>query len=112
MATASYMPFNPNGPRDFIAAAGTAPTAKQFPVYSDQTAYGEFLITTTAATFVTIGYGNTAAKAQANATAGTANSFTVLGNSMGVYRLPPNAFISAVSASTNNTYITPGCGQV
>lgn len=116
MATNSQIAFNPQGKTVVVAAAGTAPTGVQAPVYEkfNPQATGQYRIVNSGTVTVFLGFGPTAAEAAANAVAPVAgtpsNAMALLPGAIEVLRFTPNTYFSGLAASSTSVYITPGEG--
>ena len=116
MATNSQIAFNPQGKTVVVAAAGTAPTGVQAPVYEkfNPQATGQYRFVNAGTNTVFLGFGPTAAEAAANAVAPVAgtpsNAMAILPGAIEVLRFTPNTFFSGLAASATSVYITPGEG--
>jgi hypothetical protein len=117
MATNSQIAFNPQGKTVVVAAAGTAPAGVQAPVYekfNPQNA-GQYRITNSSTTdTVFLGFGPTAALAQAAAVApvaGTPSDAIVLMPGVTVIlRFNIDTYFSGLASGATTVYITPGQG--
>ncbi len=116
MATTSKA-FAPFGDSFLIPAAASAPTGVQVTIASriSNTNYSEYRIVNPGENAVYLGYGSTAAKAQANSVAPTSgtpveNVLVVLPLSIEILRFTPNAFFSGKAGGANDIFITIGEG--
>lgn len=117
MASNSQIAFNPQGKTVVIAAAGTAPTGVQVPVYEkfNPQATGQYRIVNASTTnTVFLGTGSTAALAQAAAVAPVAgtpsDAIVLLPGAIEVLRFNIDTFFSGLASSATTVYITPGQG--
>ena len=116
MSTNSQIAFSPLGETIVVAAAGTAPTGVQAPVYekfNPQNA-GQFRFVNAGTNTVFIGTGPSAAEAQAAAVAPIAGdpspAIVLLPGSIEILRFNKDTFFSGLAAASNTVYITPGKG--
>jgi hypothetical protein len=116
MSTNSQIAFTPLGNTVVVAAAGTAPTGVQAPVYekfNPQNA-GQYRFVNAGNETVFLGTGPTAASAQAAAVAPTAGSPTaaivLVPGAVEVLRFNKDTFFSGLSAAATTIYVTPGQG--
>ena len=116
MATNSQIAFNPQGETVVIAAAAVAPLGVQVPVYerAKPQETGQIRIVNAGLNLVHIGYGPTAAIAQANAVAALAGnpapSVPVLAGAVEILRFSAGLYFSAVAGAATTIYMTPGEG--
>lgn len=116
MATNSQIAFNPQGETVVIAAAVAPPLGVQVPVYEKFSAHqaGQMRIVNASTNLVHIGYGPTAAIAQANAVAATAGnpapSIPLPGGAVEILRFSAGVYLSGVAAAATTIYMTPGEG--
>jgi len=116
MATGSQIPFNPQGKTVVVAAADTAPTGVQAPVYEkfNPQATGQYRITNDSANTVFLGVGPTAAIATENAVApvaGTPSAAIVLvPGAVEVLRFGRESFFSGLASAASTVYIVQGEG--
>ena len=116
MSTNSQIAFSPLGETIVVAAAGTAPTGIQAPVFTkfDPQNAGQFRFVNAGANTVFIGTGPTAALAQAAAVAPIAGdpspAIVLLPGSIEILRFNKDTFFSGLAAAANTVYITPGQG--
>lgn len=116
MATNSQIAFNPQGETVVVAAAAVAPLGVQVPV--DQRAKpqetGQIRIVNTSSNTVHLGYGPTAAIAQANAVAAAAGnpapSIPLVAGAVEILRFSAGMYFSGVAAGASTIYMTPGEG--
>jgi hypothetical protein len=116
MSTNSQIAFTPLGKTVVVAAAGTAPTGVQAPVYekfNPQNA-GQYRFINNGTTTVFLGTGGTAADATANAVApvaGTPSAAIVLvPGAVEILRFAQDTYFSGLSSAAATVYITPGQG--
>jgi hypothetical protein len=116
MANNSQIAFNPQGKTVVVAAAGTAPTGVQAPVYEkfNPQATGQYRIVNAGTNTVFLGTGSTAALAQAAAVAPVAgtpsDAIVLLPGAIEVLRFNIDTFFSGLAAAANTVYVTPGQG--
>lgn len=116
MANNSQIAFNPQGKTVVVAAAGTAPTGVQAPVYEkfNPQATGQYRIVNAGTNTVFLGTGPTAALAQAAAVAPVAgtpsDALVLLPGAIEVLRFNIDTFFSGLASAANTVYITPGQG--
>lgn len=116
MSTNSQIAFNPQGETVVIAAAAVAPLGVQVHVYerAKPQETGQIRIVNAGTNLVHIGYGPTAAEAQANAVAALAGnpapSVPVLAGAVEILRFSAGLYFSAVAGSATTIYMTPGEG--
>lgn len=116
MATNSQIAFNPQGKTVVVAAAGTASTGVQAPVYekfNPQNA-GQYRFVNAGTNTVFIGTGPTAALAEAAAVAPVAgtpsDAIALLPGAVEVIRFNKDTFFSGLAAAATTVYVTPGEG--
>jgi hypothetical protein len=116
MSTNSQIAFTPLGNTVVVAAAGTAPTGVQAPVFekfNPQNA-GQYRFVNAGTETVFLGTGPTAALAQAASVApvaGTPSAAIVLvPGAVEVLRFNKDAFFSGLAAAATTIYVTPGQG--
>lgn len=116
MSSNSQIPFSPQGQTVAIAAAAVAPAGVLVDVlekYSAQST-GQMRIVNNNPAMVHLGYGPTAAIAQANAVAATAgspsNAIALPPGVVEILRFPYGSYFSGVSTSNATVYLTPGQG--
>lgn len=110
----SYNPFAQQGNTVLITAAVSPPVGVQVPAFQTNVQPTQFRIKNSGSADVAIGWGATAALAQANAVIpGAASQSLLLGaGGIEVFTFPPGTFFSAaIGAATAPVYITPGDGQ-
>jgi hypothetical protein len=116
MATGSQIPFNPQGTTVVVAAAGTAPTGVQAPVYEqlNPQATGQYRFVNAGTNTVFLGTGPTAALAQAAAVAPVAgtpsDAIVLVPGAVEVLRFNINTFFSGLASGATTVYVTPGQG--
>lgn len=116
MSTNSQIAFSPLGETIVVAAAGTAPTGVQAPVYekfNPQNA-GQYRFVNAGTNTVFLGTGSTAALAQAAAVAPVAgtpsDAIVLLPGAVEILRFNKDTYFSGLAAAANTVYITPGQG--
>lgn len=116
MATNSQIAFNPQGETVVVAAAAIAPAGVQAPVYqrAQPQETGQIRVVNASTNLVHLGYGPTAAIAQANAVAALAGnpapSVPVVAGTVEILRFPAGSFFSGVAGAASTIYLTPGEG--
>jgi hypothetical protein len=116
MSTNSQIAFTALGKTVVVAAAGTAPTGVQAPVYEkfNPQNTGQFRIVNTGPSIVFLGTGPTAALAQAAAVAPVAgtpsDAVVLLPGAIEVLRFNKDTFFSGLASSATTVYVTPGQG--
>jgi hypothetical protein len=116
MSTNSQIAFAPLGNTVVVAAAASAPTGIQAPVYAkfDPQNAGQFRFINAGTTNVFLSTGSTAAEATANAVApvaGTPSAAIVLvPGAVEILRFNQTTFFSGLSSAAATVYITPGQG--
>jgi len=116
MSGNSQIAFNPIGNTVVVAAAGTAPTGVQAPVFEkfNPQAAGQYRFVNAGSNTVFLGTGPTAALAQAAAVAPTAGSPTaaivLLPGAIEILRFNIDTFFSGLASSATTVYVTPGQG--
>ena len=116
MAGNSQIAFAPLGNTVVVAAAASAPTGIQAPVYAkfEEQNAGQFRFVNAGTTTVFLGTGSTAAEATANAVepvAGTPSEAIVLvPGAVEILRFNQTSFFSGLSSAAATVYITPGQG--
>ncbi len=107
--------FSPSGPIQSFTAASTAPTSQQAASVSDVGTQQYCLTNTDATNDATIGWGQTAAEAKANAVAGLANcaqQYWLLRGTQIVVTGPCNAYFTGITgSSTAVVKVQPGYGN-
>lgn len=109
-------PFTPMGKTYLIPADASAPTGVQVPADSpfENKSGGSFRIFNSSAVIVHVGWGGTAAQAQANSVAAVAgtpqNSVVIAPGAVEVLGFADGSFFSGISASAASVYITAGEG--
>jgi hypothetical protein len=116
MSTNSQIAFNPLGKTIVVAAAASAPTGIQAPVYekfNPQNA-GQYRFINAGTTTVFLGTGMGAAEATAAAVApvaGTPSAAIVLvPGAVEILRFNKDTYFSGLSSASATVYITPGQG--
>lgn len=116
MSTNSQIAFAPLGETAVVAAAASAPTGIQAPVYAkfDPQNAGQFRFINAGNTTVFLGTGSTAAEATANAVAPVAGNpspaIVLLAGAVEILRFNQTTFFSGLSSAAATVYITPGQG--
>lgn len=116
MSTNSQIAFNPQGKTVVVAAAGTAPTGVQAPVYEkfDPQAAGQYRFVNAGTNTVFLGTGPTPALAQAAAVAPVAgtpsDAIVLLPGAVEIIRFNKDTFFSGLASGATTVYITPGQG--
>lgn len=116
MSNNSQIAFAPLGNTIVVAAAATAPTGIQAPVYAkfDPQSAGQYRIINAGTTTVFLGTGASAAEATANAVApiaGTPSAAVVLiAGAVAILRFSQGTYFSGLSSVSATVYITPGQG--
>jgi hypothetical protein len=116
MATNSQIAFNPLGNTVVVPAAAIAPAGVQAPVQAkfDAQSTGQYRIVNASVNTVFLGFGATAAIAQANAVepiAGTSTQTVVLlSGAIEILRFGRNSFFSGIASGASTVYIVPGEG--
>jgi hypothetical protein len=116
MSTNSQIAFSPLGKTIVVAAAGTAPTGVQAPVYekfNPQNA-GQYRFVNDGNETVFLGTGPSAALAQAAAVAPVAgtpsDAIVLVPGAVEILRFNKDTFFSGLAAAATTVYITPGQG--
>jgi len=116
MSTRTQSAFNPLGLTIAIVAAAAPPLGVQAPSLGrvDNTPSGQYRIVNSGAVAVFLGYGKTAAAAQANAVAPISDTprqaIALLPGAIEVISFGDGTFFSGRAASSVTLYITPGVG--
>ena len=116
MATNSQIAFNPQGETVVVAAAAVAPLGVQVPVYEKFSSHvaGQMRIVNASNNTVHLGFGPTAAIAQANAVAAVAGnpapSVPLVAGAVEILRFSAGLFFSGAAAGASTVYMTPGEG--
>lgn len=116
MSTNSQIAFTPLGKTIAVAAAASAPTGVQAPVYAkfDPQNAGQYRFVNAGATTVFLGTGASAAEAATNTVApvaGTPSSAIVLlPGAVEILRFNQDIYFSGLSSAAATVYITPGQG--
>jgi hypothetical protein len=116
MSTNSQIAFTPLGKTIVVAAAGTAPTGVQAPVYekfNPQNA-GQYRFVNEGTNTVFLGTGASAAEATANAVAPVAGNpspaVVLLPGAVEILRFNKDTYFSGLAAAATTVYVTPGQG--
>jgi hypothetical protein len=116
MSTNSQIAFTPLGKTVAVAAAGTAPSGVQAPVYEkfDPQNAGQYRFINAGGTTVFLGTGATAAEATANSVAPVAGTPTaaivLLPGAVEILRFNKDTYFSGLSSASATVYVTPGQG--
>jgi len=116
MATNSQIAFAPLGETVAITAAATAPDGVQARVSerNSPNSPGQYRVINAGTVIVHLGIGATVAKAKANAEAAVSGNpapgIPLLPGAVEILRFGPDAYFSALAASSATVYITPGQG--
>jgi hypothetical protein len=116
MSTNSQIAFTPLGKTIAVAAAASAPTGIQAPVYAkfDQQNTGQYRFINSGSTTVFLGTGPTAALAQTASVAPVAgtpsDAIVLVPGAVEILRFNINTYFSGLSSSAATVYITPGQG--
>ncbi len=116
MSTNSQIAFNPIGKTVVVAAAGTAPTGVQAPVYEkfNPQATGQYRFVNAGTNTVFLGTGPSAALAEAAAVAPIAgtpsDAVPLLPGAVEILRFNKDTYFSGLAAAANTVYVTPGEG--
>jgi hypothetical protein len=116
MGTNSQIAFTPLGKTIVVAAAASAPTGVQAPVYDkfEQQSTGQYRLINAGTTTVFLGFGANATDATTNAVApvaGTPSAAIVLvPGAVEILRFNQNTFFSGLSSAAATVYIVPGQG--
>lgn len=116
MSTNSQIAFTPLGKTIVVAAAASAPTGIQAPVYAkfDPQNAGQYRFINNGTTTVFLGTGASAAEATTNAVApvaGTPSAAIVLvPGAVEILRFNKDTYFSGLSSAAATVYITPGQG--
>lgn len=116
MATNSQIAFNPQGKTVVVAAAGTAPTGVQAPVFEkfNPQATGQYRFVNAGSDTVFLGTGPSAAEAQANAVAPVAGNpspaVVLVPGAVEILRFNKDTYFSGLAAGATTVYVTPGQG--
>lgn len=116
MSTNSQIAFAPLGKTIAVAAAASAPTGIQAPVYAKfnpQNA-GQYRFINNGTTTVFLGTGPTAALAQAAAVAPVAgtpsDAIVLVPGAVEIIRFNKDTFFSGLASGATTVYVTPGQG--
>jgi hypothetical protein len=116
MSTNSQIAFTPLGNTIAVAAAATAPSGIQAPVFTkfDPQNVGQYRFVNGGVTTVFIGTGATAAEAMANSVAPVGGSpaaaIPLLPGAVEIVRFNKDTYFSGYAASGTTVYVTPGQG--
>lgn len=116
MATNSQIAFNPQGETVVVAADVSPPLGVLVPVFQKiaDNPSGQMRIINASANIVHLGYGPTAADAQANAVAAVAGnpapSIPLLPGAVEVMRFSAGIYFSGAASGASTVYMTPGKG--
>lgn len=116
MATNGQIAFNPQGKTVVVAAAGTAPSGVQAPVYEkfNPQATGQYRFVNAGSNTVFLGTGPTAALAQAAAVAPVAgtpsDAIVLVPGAVEIIRFNKDTFFSGLASGATTIYVTPGEG--
>jgi hypothetical protein len=116
MATNSQIAFSPLGNTVAITAAATAPNGVQALVSerNSPNSPGQYRVINSSTVMVHLGVGATVAKAKANAVAAASGNpaagIPLVPGAVEILRFGPEAYFSALAASSATIYITPGQG--
>jgi hypothetical protein len=116
MSTNSQIAFTPLGKTIAVAAAASAPTGIQAPVYAkfDPQNTGQYRFINSGSTTVFLGTGPTAALAQTASVAPVAgtpsDAIVLVPGAVEILRFNKDTFFSGLSSSAATVYITPGQG--
>lgn len=116
MSNNSQIAFSPLGQTVVVAAAGTAPTGVQAPVYekfNPQNA-GQYRFVNAGSNTVFLGTGASAAEATANAVAPVAGNpspaIVLVPGAVEILRFNKDTYFSGLAAGATTVYVTPGQG--
>lgn len=116
MSTNSQIAFTPLGKTIVVAAAASAPTGIQAPVYAkfDPQNAGQYRFINNGTTTVFLGTGASASEATANAVAPVAgtpsDAIVLVPGAVEILRFNKDTYFSGLSSSAATVYITPGQG--
>ena len=116
MSTNSQIAFTPLGKTIVVAAAASAPTGIQAPVYAkfDPQNTGQYRFINNGTTTVFLGTGPTAAIATAASVAPVAgtpsDAIVLVPGAVEILRFNKDTYFSGLSSSAATVYITPGQG--
>jgi hypothetical protein len=116
MSTNSQIAFTPLGKTVVVAAAGTAPTGVQAPVYEkfNPQATGQYRFVNAGDQTVFLGTGPTAALAASASVAPVAgtpsDAIVLVPGAVEILRFNKDTFFSGLAAAANTVYVTPGQG--
>ena len=116
MSGNSQIAFNPIGNTVVVAAAGTAPTGVQAPVFEKFNAQnaGQYRFVNAGSNTVFLGTGPTAAAASAAAVAPVAgtpsDAIVLVAGAVEILRFNKDTFFSGLASGATTVYVTPGEG--
>jgi hypothetical protein len=116
MSNNSQIAFSQLGKTVVVAAAGTAPTGVQAPIYErfNPQNTGQYRLVNAGTNTVFLGTGPTAAEATANAVAPVAgtpsDAIVLVPGAVEILRFNANTFFSGLASAATTVYITPGQG--
>ncbi len=116
MSTNSQIAFTPLGKTVVVAAAGTASTGVQAPVYVkfDPQNTGQYRFVNSGANTVFLGTGPTATLAEAAAVAPVAgtpsDAIVLVPGAVEILRFNKDTFFSGLASAATTVYVTPGQG--
>jgi hypothetical protein len=116
MSTNSQIAFAPLGQTVVVAAASTAPTGVQAPVFEkfNPQNVGQYRFVNAGSNTVFLGTGPTAALAQAAAVAPVAgtpsDAIVLLPGAVEILRFNKDTFFSGLASAATTVYVTPGQG--
>jgi hypothetical protein len=116
MSTNSQIAFSPLGKTIVVAAAGTAPTGVQAPVYEkfNPQATGQYRFVNAGTNTVFLGTGTSAAEATANAVAPVAGNpspaIVLVPGAVEILRFNKDTYFSGLASGDTTVYVTPGQG--
>lgn len=117
MASNSQIAFAPLGETIAITANATAPNGVQALVAerNSPNSPGQYRVVNAGSVIVHLGVGPTVAKAKANAEAAVSGNpgagIPLLPGAIEILRFGPESYFSALAASAQTVYITPGQGM-
>jgi hypothetical protein len=116
MSTNSQIAFSPLGKTIVVAAAGTAPTGVQAPVYEkfNPQATGQYRFVNAGTNTVFLGTGTSAGEATANAVAPVAGNpspaIVLVPGAVEILRFNKDTYFSGLASGDTTVYVTPGQG--
>jgi hypothetical protein len=116
MSTNSQIAFNTQGETVVITAGVAPPAGVQVPVYErfSQHTTGQIRFINSSSNLVHIGFGPTAAEAQANAVAAVAGnpapSIPLVAGAVEILRFSCGMYFTGLAAGASTIYMTPGEG--